>query len=50
MKVESEKDKVDCQKQLELFTMKDKKAIGMRKEEKDIHSNITKNRPLTIKL
>ena len=50
MKAESKKNKVDGQKQLMLITTKDRKTIGMRKEEKEIHSNITKNRPVTIKL
>lgn len=50
MKVESNKNKADHQKQLMLITTKDSRTIGMRKEEKEIHSNITKNRPLTIKL
>ena len=50
MKVESKKNKVDRPKQLMLITTKDRRTIGMRKEEKEIRSNITRNRPLTVKL
>lgn len=48
MKVESKKNKSGHQKQLMLIPTKDRKIIEMRKEEKDIHCSITKNRPLTI--
>jgi hypothetical protein len=50
MTVESKKNKVCRQMQLMPSTTKERRTIGMRKEEKEIRSNITKNRPLTVKL